>query len=206
MGKICIVDYGVGNLRSVTKALEKVGAEVVVTSERNVLKFHDVVVLPGVGSFDAAIVNLQRQNLMDVLMEKVKNGFVFGICLGYQLLYESSEEGVEKGLGILKGKVCRFPTKSGLKVPHMGWNKITVVKSSSILSEFSDKYVYFVHSYYVVNFDRSVVAAVCNYGINFDAAVETENIFATQFHPEKSGKVGLKILENFLKVVKKRWL
>ncbi len=200
--KICIVDYGMGNLSSVAKAFEKVGAEIVVTFKRNVVKKSNVVVLPGVGSFDAAMENLEKRGLIDILVEKAKNDFFFGICLGYQLLYENSEEGINKGLCVLPGKVVRFSTDGSIKVPHMGWNKIDVVKKSKLLEGLSGKYVYFVHSYYPVNVNRSVVTSVCNYGVNFDASVETENLFATQFHPEKSGAVGLRILQNFLKAVR----
>ncbi len=203
MRKICIVDYGVGNLKSVSKAFQKVGAEVIVAQLRSEIKKYDVIVLPGVGSFDAAMENLEKRNLVDILLEKAKNCFFFGVCLGYQLLYESSEEGIKKGLAILPGKVVRFQKEFGLKVPHVGWNRIVVTRESKLLDNLPGKYVYFVHSYYVVNSNKSAVCAICNYGVDFDAAIEIDNLFGTQFHPEKSGAVGLKILENFVKVVSK---
>lgn len=195
-----IIDYDAGNIRSVEKACIKIGQEAVVTRDRDAILSADRVILPGVGSFGDAMEKLERYGLVEVIREVVKRGTPFlGICLGLQLIFESSEEseGV-KGLGLLKGKIVRIPDKEGLKIPHIGWNDITVNPSSRLFAGIPDKsYVYFVHSYYLKAENEEEVAATVEYSAHIHAAVEAGNVFATQFHPEKSGEVGLKILENF---------
>ncbi len=195
---IAIVDYGRGNLRSVQKAFEYLGYQAVVTDDPDTIMAADKVVLPGVGAFGDCMDNLKSRGLDRVVVECVKQGKYFlGICLGLQLLFTYSEEfGPVKGLDLVKGKVVRFP--KGLKVPHMGWNQIEVVKENPLLNGVSSgDYFYFVHSYYVVPEDEKVVATVTEYGVRFVSMIHVDNIFATQFHPEKSQRVGLKVLENF---------
>ena len=197
---IGIIDYDAGNIRSVEKALAYLGEETVVSRDPQVLLKADKVILPGVGSFGQAMENLYRYNLVPVIKEMVKNNTPFlGICLGLQLLFESSEEtpGVE-GLGILKGRILRIPPSEGLKIPHMGWNSIDI-KEGSRLFEGIDRqsYMYFVHSYYLKARNPEDVAATTWYSTDIHAAVEHDNIFACQFHPEKSSELGLRILKNF---------
>ena len=195
---IAIVDYGRGNLRSVQKAFEYLGYQAVVTDDPDTIMAADKVVLPGVGAFGDCMDNLKSRGLDKIVVECVKQGKYFlGICLGLQLLFTYSEEfGPVKGLDLVKGKVVRFP--KGLKVPHMGWNQIEVVKENPLLNGVSSgDYFYFVHSYYVVPEDEKVVATVTEYGVRFVSMIHVDNIFATQFHPEKSQRVGLKVLENF---------
>ena len=198
---IGIIDYDAGNIKSVEKALQYLGQETVVSRDPQVLLKADKVILPGVGSFGDAMENLKKYGLVPVIHEIVEKGTPFlGICLGLQLLFESSDEtpGVE-GLGILKGKILRIPPSPGLKIPHMGWNSITVNKNSRILKNIgSEPYVYFVHSYYVNAEDESIISAYTEYGQKLDIAVEKDNVFATQFHPEKSGETGMAILKNFI--------
>ena len=198
---IGIIDYDAGNIKSVEKALQYLGQETVVSRDPQVLLKADKVILPGVGSFGDAMENLNKYGLVPVIHEIVEKGTPFlGICLGLQLLFESSDEtpGVE-GLGILKGKILRIPPSTGLKIPHMGWNSITVNKNSRILKNIgSEPYVYFVHSYYVNAEDESIISAYTEYGQKLDIAVEKDNVFATQFHPEKSGETGMTILKNFI--------
>jgi len=198
---ISIIDYGVGNLRSVEKAFHFIGCEAKITSDENAILSSSAVVLPGVGAFADAMISLEKTGMLCTVKKVIDQGIPFlGICLGMQLLFEYSEEGGEKvaGLGILKGGVKQFPLDMNLKIPHMGWNSLNVPKKSLLFESLpSNPYVYFVHSYYVSAAEKSTVAATCNYGIEFDAAIEINNIFATQFHPEKSGEVGLKILKNF---------
>ena len=198
---IGIIDYDAGNIRSVEKALAYLGEETVVSRDPQVLLKSDKVILPGVGSFGQAMENLHRYNLVPVIKEMVKNNTPFlGICLGLQLLFESSEEtpGVA-GLGILKGKIVRIPEGSGLKIPHMGWNSLNVRKGAALFKGLEkEPYVYFVHSYYLQAKDPKIVAATAEYGVTIHASVEKENVFACQFHPEKSSKTGLAILKNFL--------
>lgn len=197
MKKICIVDYGMGNLRSVQKAFEYIGFDPIVTSNKDEIEMYEAIVLPGVGAFDIAFKNLEKLGLIEILKRKLDNSIFLGICLGYQLLYEFSEEGNCEGLKVLEGNVRRFPKKDTLKVPHMGWNKIKVKNNSKLLKGLDGQYVYFVHSYYVDNKDKGIVSSTCEHGIEFDSSIEKGNIFATQFHPEKSGEVGLEILKNF---------
>lgn len=198
---IAIIDYDVGNLRSVEKALQFLGYDTSVTSDKNAVLNADGVVLPGVGAFADAMRSLKKAGMVDILREIIKNGIPFlGICLGLQLLFDYSHEGGQKvnGLGILRGEIKKIPSGTGLKVPHMGWNFLKIKDESPVFNEVRNKpYVYFVHSYYLSAENRSIVKAVTEYGIKIDAAVEKENVFATQFHPEKSGKTGLTMLENW---------
>ena len=198
---IAIIDYDAGNIKSVEKALHYLGEETTVTRDPQTLLNADKVILPGVGSFGQAMENLHTYGLVPVIHEIVEKKTPFlGICLGLQLLFESSEEtpGVE-GLGILKGKIVKIPPAPGLKIPHMGWNNIKVKKDSRLFKGLPENsYVYFVHSYYLQADDEDIVAATTEYGVKIHAAVEKDNIFACQFHPEKSSTVGLQILKNFV--------
>lgn len=207
--KIAIIDYDMGNLRSVAKAFEKLGKEAVVTREPRVIRDAGHVVLPGVGAFRDCMQNLHAYGLTEEALRAIESGKPFlGICLGLQLLFEeSSEFGTHKGLGVIRGKVVKFssdmPDDGGgrLKVPHMGWNEALVTKPSSLFKGMDEKdYFYFVHSYYAKPDDASVTLTKTEYGIGFTSAIEKDNVFACQFHPEKSQKAGLKILENFGKI------
>jgi len=197
-----VVDYDRGNLRSVQKALEHVGAQAVVTRDAKAIARADKLVLPGVGAFADCMDNLKRFDLVEPIMDFLATGRPFlGICLGLQLLFTESEEfGVSRGLDVIPGRVVRFPR--GLKVPHMGWNTVEIWKDDCpLLKGVKDgDYFYFVHSYYVVPFDLSVVSTSTTYGVEYTSMVWKENIFATQFHPEKSQRLGLKILENFTRL------
>ncbi len=196
---IAVLDYERGNLRSVQKALEYVGAQVVITRDPRVVKRADKLVLPGVGAFADCMDNLHRFRLVEPLMEFIGYGRPFlGICLGLQLLFSQSEEfGTHTGLNLIPGRVVRFPR--GLKVPHMGWNTIHILRDGCPLLRGIPEgaYFYFVHSYYVVPYDLSVVATSTEYGVEFASMLWRENVFATQFHPEKSQRSGLTMLENF---------
>jgi glutamine amidotransferase len=197
---IAIIDYGMGNLRSVQKGFERVGYPAEVTRDATAIARADGVVLPGVGAFRACMDNLCEYDLIDTVRRVVDGGKPFlGICLGMQLLFEESEEfGKVEGLGLLPGKVVRFPDRPGLKVPHMGWNQIHKAQDVPHLKGIDEgASVYFVHSYYVAPKDPTVVATTTDYGGEFCSAVARDNVFATQYHPEKSQAVGLKILENF---------
>ncbi len=198
-----IIDYDAGNLRSVAKALEALGEQVCVTRDRDRILGADRVVLPGVGAFGDAMERLSQYGLVDVVREAAGSGRPFlGICLGLQLLFESSEEspGAE-GLGVFKGRILRIPDSAGLKIPHMGWNSLEITEGSRLFSGVSQgSFVYFVHSYYLQAEDQDLVAAAAEYGVRIHAAVERGNVCACQFHPEKSGDVGLKILRNFLEM------
>lgn len=200
---VAIIDYDAGNLRSVEKALEALGAETVVTRDPEVIAGSSRVILPGVGSFGDAMERLNQYGLPDVIRRTVSGNKPFlGICLGLQLLFEESEEssGVP-GLGILKGKILKIPQTEGLKIPHMGWNSLNLKPDSRLFAGIRDQeYVYFVHSYYLKAQEESQVAATTWYGTEIHAAVEAGNVFACQFHPEKSGDTGLRILKNFLEV------
>jgi len=199
---IAIIDYGMGNIHSVQKALESMGAKTMVTNKPQEIKVSDKIVLPGVGAFDDAVLELKKQNLLLVINEHIKARKTFlGICLGMQLLFQTSEEArQEKGLGILRGAVKRFENKNGLKVPHMGWNQLNFKnRSCPLFKDIADNaYVYFCHSYYPQAKDKKIVAATTEYGIKFDSIVWRDNIYGVQFHPEKSQEVGLKILKNFV--------
>ena len=201
---IAIIDYGMGNLRSVQKALEAVGADARVSSEAPVILGADAVVLPGVGAFKDCMDNLEKLGLIEVVQKSIQSGKPFlGICLGLQLLFEESIEfGTVKGLGILPGKVMRFhlddPT---LKVPHMGWNTVNVCKPSPLFDSIdAHPYYYFVHSYYVVPEESGIVATTTDYGGEFVSGIQHDNVHAFQFHPEKSQKQGLAMLEKFARL------
>ncbi len=196
-----IIDYDAGNLKSVQKALAYLGEEAVITRDREEILAADRVVLPGVGNFGDAMEQLRRLGLDEVIREAAARQIPFlGICLGLQLLFESSEEspGAE-GLGIMKGKIVRIPDTEGLKIPHIGWNSLTLENDGRLFEGISgEPYVYFVHSYYLQADDPQIVKASTEYGAHIHASVEQGNVFACQFHPEKSGSVGLHILENFI--------
>jgi glutamine amidotransferase len=198
MPEVLILDYGVGNLLSLKIALGKAGFSPRITADHKRLKNADAVVLPGVGSFSAAVEKLG--SLKAGLSEIVESGLpILGICLGLQLFFERSEEGPGKGLALFKGKSVKLP--SCLKVPHMGWNTLKIIKETKILEGIKDdSYVYFVHSLYPVPFNKSLVCAETDYGITFASVIASENVFGTQFHPEKSGATGLRMLENFVKI------
>jgi len=196
------VDYGVGNLRSISKGLEKSGAQVKITHNHNDLRNADAIVLPGVGAFAPAVKNMEPIN--GILAEAMNNGKpIFGICLGLQLLFTRSNEGGSiKGLDFISGEVVKLP--DSMKTPQMGWNTIDFVKSHSLLEGVKDhSYVYFVHSYYPQPTDPNVIVTTTDYGMRFPSMVTKKNLFATQFHPEKSSKTGLMILNNFVKIVKR---
>ncbi len=196
-GKTVIIDYGMGNLHSVNKALIKVGADVVISSEKAVIAAADKVILPGVGAFGDCMVNLQKYDLVDAIQKALRSGKPFlGICLGEQLLFEGSEEapGVA-GLGFFKGQVEKIKTK--LKIPHMGWNNLTLKNPSPLLTQAEGKYVYFVHSYHAMPEDKSIITSVSQYGCEITASVGKDNVQAFQFHPEKSSSVGMGILKAF---------
>jgi imidazole glycerol-phosphate synthase subunit HisH len=196
---IAVVDYGLGNLRSVQKAFEYKGFECTVTGDLKILKNAAGLVLPGVGAFSAAMGNLSQKGLCGYIEEWIAGNRPFlGICLGFQMLFEHSEEGNVKGLGLFKGTVRRFPADPFLKVPQIGWNSIDIVAEHPMLDGIRNgAHVYFVHSYYVDANDRKDVVARTGYGVEFDSAAARGNVFATQFHPEKSGEVGLRIIKNF---------
>ena len=200
---IAIIDYDAGNIKSVEKAIEFLGYEAVITRDKDILLNADKVILPGVGAFGDAMEKLKKYDLIPVINEIVNKKTPFlGICLGLQLMFDSSEEspGV-KGLSLLSGKIVRFPEGTLLKVPQIGWNSLTFPKESRLFKGIDEEsYVYFVHSYYLKADDENVVAAQSDYGFKYDAAVEKDNIFACQFHPEKSSDVGLKILKNFVEL------
>ncbi len=203
---ITVVDYGMGNLRSVAKALEKVGLDVKVSSNPQDIKNSKGIVVPGVGAFGDAIHNLDRFGLLDEVIKAIKEGKPYlGICLGLQILFEYGYEfGEHEGLGILKGKVIRFEDKEGYKVPHMGWNQVWIKKKEGLFEGIKEgEYFYFVHSFYAVPSDENDIASTTDYSVEFCSAVEKENVWAVQFHPEKSQKAGLKLLENFKKFVEK---
>lgn len=196
---IAIVDYGMGNLRSVEKGFLRVGVDAKVVSDPAELDNAAGIVLPGVGAFRDCIRNLTETGLLEAIKESIQKGKPYlGICLGLQVLFSESEEfGLCKGLDILKGRVVKFP-EGRLKVPHMGWNNIKILRRPSMIDDIPDNgYFYFVHSYYVVPEDKDIVAATTEYGIEFTSMVWKDNIFATQFHPEKSQELGLKVLKGF---------
>lgn len=198
---IAIIDYDAGNIKSVEKALLLLGQEVKITDDAQEILSADKVVLPGVGAFGDAMGNLERRRLVPVIRETVEKGTPFlGICLGLQLLFERSDEapGVA-GLGILPGEILRIPSKEGLKIPHMGWNSLRLEHGGRLFDQVSEQsYVYFVHSYYLKAGEEEIVKASTEYGVHIHASVEKGNVFACQFHPEKSSEVGLRILSNFV--------
>ena len=200
---IAIIDYDAGNIKSVEKALLLLGEEVKITGDAQEILSADKVVLPGVGAFGDAMGNLERRGLVPVIRETVEKGTPFlGICLGLQLLFERSDEapGVA-GLGILPGEILRIPSKEGLKIPHMGWNSLHLEHGGRLFDQVSEQsYVYFVHSYYLKAGEEEIVKASTEYGVHIHASVEKGNVFACQFHPEKSSEVELRILSNFVNI------
>jgi glutamine amidotransferase len=203
--RIAIIDAGIGNLRSVQKAFEHLGAHPVATSDPDVVRSADAVVLPGVGAFGDGMAGLRARGLDRAVHTVIERGTpFFGICVGLQLLFESSEEmGTHHGLGILPGRVVRFP--EGLTVPHMGWNQVDQQRPHPMLAGVPDHaFTYFAHSYHAVTFESSLVVATTDYGGPFPSALARDNVWAIQFHPEKSQAVGLKILSNFLEQVRDR--
>lgn len=200
---IAIIDYDAGNIKSVEKALQKLGQDVVITRDAETILNADKVVLPGVGAFGDAMENLKRYDLDKIIYQVVEKGTPFlGICLGLQLLFEKSDEskGVS-GLGILKGEICRIPDQEGLKIPHMGWNSLHLQNEGRLFKNVKeDAYVYFVHSYYLKAEEEEIVKATTEYSTHIHASVEKGNVFACQFHPEKSSDVGIQILKNFVEL------
>jgi glutamine amidotransferase len=198
---IAIIDYGMGNLRSVQKGFERMGHEAVVTREAHTILDASKVVLPGVGAFPDCMRNLEEYGLIDAVLQSIRSGKPFlGICLGLQLLFTESEEfGLSKGLDVIKGKVVRFKLQdTSLKVPHMGWNSLSIRRRPPALADVPDgSHFYFVHSFHVVPEDKGNIATSTDYGIEFVSSVWKDNVFATQFHPEKSQALGLSILKRF---------
>ena len=204
---IALLDYGSGNLRSVHKALLKVGADVRVAQNPGEIGDARAMVLPGVGAFDDCINAMQKQELLEAARAFIRTGKPFlGICVGYQALFERSEEfnSCAAGLGIFKGNVVRFSSQNGLKVPQIGWNQVDIAKTDCPLYHgiANGSYVYFVHSFYPQPVDRSIVATTTDYGNTFASSVWRDNVFATQFHPEKSQRIGLQLLKNFVALAK----
>jgi len=200
---IAIIDYDAGNIKSVEHAVEYLGYEYILTRDKNEILGADKVILPGVGAFGDAMAKLEAYDLVSVITEVVNKGTPFlGICLGLQLLFEGSEEseGV-KGLSLLKGKIVKIPEGEYRKIPHMGWNSLDLKGNGKLFKGIENKpYVYFVHSYYLQAEDKDIVKGTTEYNVTIDATVEKDNIFACQFHPEKSSDTGLKILKNFLEL------
>lgn len=200
---VAVIDYDAGNIRSVEKALDFLGEKAYVTRKPQEILSAKSVILPGVGSFGDAMEKLGHYGLIPVIREVTERKIPFlGICLGLQLLFEESEEspGV-RGLGLLKGKIVRFPQKEGLKIPQIGWNCLEYPQPGKLFRGIPEgAYVYFVHSYYLQAEEKEIVKAVTEYGVTVEASVEKDNIFACQFHPEKSSDVGLQILKNFLTI------
>lgn len=202
---IAIIDYDAGNIKSVEKALNYLGEEAIITRDHDEIVNSDKVILPGVGAFADAMEKIRHYGLEDTIHEVVEKNIPFlGICLGLQLMFESSDEGPGvKGLGLLPGKILKIPKSGDLKIPHMGWNNIKVKEGSRLFKGLPDNpYVYFVHSYYLHAEEPEIVKAVTDYSTTIHASVEKGNVFACQFHPEKSSRYGLKILENFAKLEK----
>ncbi|MCM1115275.1 MAG: imidazole glycerol phosphate synthase subunit HisH [Clostridium sp.] len=197
---IAIIDYGAGNLSSVKKALDYLGAESEITMDKDKILSASHVILPGVGSFGDAMKSMEERGLVEVVKEAASTKRFLGICLGLQLLFESSDESPDvKGLGLLNGKIINIPKTNGLKVPHMGWNSISLKQKDGIFKDIDDEsYFYFVHSFYLDGADEDVVAATTEYGVTIECAVQKGMLCATQFHPEKSSGVGLKLLQNFI--------
>lgn len=202
---IAIVNYRMGNIKSVENAFKKIGAEVKVTSNPEIIESADAVVLPGVGAFKDAIKNLKDLNLLEVVKECTSRKIFLGICLGMQLLFEySMEDGKSKGLGVFRGIVDRIPP--GVKIPHMGWNQIKIIKKESkIFSGIDDdENFYFVHSYHIIPEDKDIISSATDYGAKIVSSIEHENIYGFQFHPEKSSSSGLRLLKNFWNIVEEK--
>ncbi|MEM1673361.1 MAG: imidazole glycerol phosphate synthase subunit HisH [Candidatus Bathyarchaeia archaeon] len=195
-----IINYGVGNLFSIKRSLERAGFNVTISSDKRGLSSIDAIVLPGVGNFGAGAENIKRirNNLLELIEEGIP---VLGVCLGMQLLFEESEESSGAGLSVLSGKVIKLP--SSVRIPHMGWNTLKDIKSSDILDGISEEdHFYFAHSYYAVPANKDIIVAKTEYGVKFASVIAQKNIFGVQFHPEKSGKPGEQLIKNFLKIVK----
>lgn len=204
---IAIIDYGAGNIQSVCKAMKFIGCDCVITRDKNEIMQADGAILPGVGSFGDTMDTMSEYGIKDTAIEYISTGKPFlGICLGLQLLFPASEESPNtKGLGIFDGTITKIPSGEGLKIPHIGWNSIEINKSSRLFRGIeNNSFVYFVHSYFLNAADKRIVAAQTEYGVKIDAAIEKNNVFATQFHPEKSGETGLRILRNFADIVNGR--
>lgn len=201
---IAVIDYGAGNLQSVVKALHYIGCDCKVTNRKDELLDSEGAILPGVGSFADAMNSMEKTGAADAVLSFVQTGKpLLGICLGLQLLFDGSEESPgAKGLGLLKGSITKIPNADGtLKIPHMGWNSLEICQQDGLFRNISqDPYVYFVHSFYLTASDQNIVSSKTHYGVTIDASVQFQNIFATQFHPEKSGKVGLQMLQNFAEI------
>lgn len=198
---VAIIDYGAGNLMSVKKALDFIGAENEITMDKEKIEAASHVILPGVGSFGDAMESMERRGLVDTVKAAALSGKPFlGICLGLQLLFSESDESEgAQGLSLLNGKISSIPKNIGLKVPHMGWNSVSIQQSGGIFKDIPDEsYFYFVHSYYLNGGDEADIAGTAQYGVEIQCAVQRGNLCAVQFHPEKSGSVGLKLLKNFL--------
>lgn len=201
---IAVIDYGAGNIQSVIKAFKHIGCDCLITNKKEEILSADGAVLPGVGSFGDTVDSLNSYGIKETIVEFINSKKPFlGICLGLQLLFPGSEESIgAEGLGVFDGTITKIPNSEGLKIPHMGWNSLSIKKGCRLFNGIEENpYVYFVHSYYLNAADKSIVAAQTEYGVTIDAAVESGNVFATQFHPEKSGEVGLKILKNFVDIV-----
>ena len=198
---VAIIDYGAGNLQSVKKALDYIGCESVITADEAVIDSASHIILPGVGSFGDAMDSIRSRGLEEVIKKAASGNKKFlGICLGLQLLFEESEEspGV-RGLGVFKGSIVRIPDSLGLKVPHMGWNSVSIKQKDGIFADIKDEsYFYFVHSFYLKDANCDIVAGTTQYGVDIQCAVQSGKVAATQFHPEKSGEIGLKLLKNFV--------
>jgi glutamine amidotransferase len=197
---ITIIDYKSGNLRSISNGFKKIGEEVIITDDVEVMADADLMVLPGVGAFGQAMANIEP--FKNVILEHINDDKPFlGVCLGQQVLMSSSDESPNvKGLNLFKGHVEKLP--EGRKIPHMGWNKLKILNNSPILEGVNNEYFYFVHSYHVVPNDEKIISGICDYGIEVVASLHQNNLFSTQFHPEKSGIQGLKILKNFVNLKK----
>jgi glutamine amidotransferase len=198
---VAIIDYGAGNLQSVKKALDFIGCENIITSDKAEIESASHIILPGVGSFGDAMDSIRDRGLEEVIKNAASGEKPFlGICLGLQLLFEESEESPgAKGLGVFKGKIVKIPENLWLKVPHMGWNSVSVKQKGGIFEEIADEsYFYFVHSFYLKDADAEIVAGTTQYGVEIQCAVQKGRVSATQFHPEKSGEIGLKLLKNFV--------
>lgn len=200
---IAIIDYGAGNVRSVSKAFAHIGCDVTVTNDRDLILKADSAVLPGVGSFGDTVDTMDSLGIRKTVLDFIQSGKpFFGICLGLQLLFPKSEESPgAKGFGIFDGSITKIPGGEGLKIPHMGWNSLDIKKHDGLFKGISgEPYFYFVHSYYLNAANKGIVSAQTSYGVTIDAAIESGNVFATQFHPEKSGETGLQILRNFAEI------
>jgi glutamine amidotransferase len=202
--KIVIIDYGMGNLRNVQRGFERIGLEAKLTRNKKEIQRASAIVLPGVGAFKDCMINLEKYGMVESLLRSIEKGKPYlGICLGLQILFSESEEfGSHKGLDLIKGRVVRFKSDPEHKVPHMGWNTVEIEREVPMLQGIvSGDFFYFVHSYYVIPEEKQWISSFTNYGLSFVSSIWKENIFATQFHPEKSQHKGLKILENFVKSI-----